>query len=569
MSGTQHDQHLGHSSDVSRPASFLERRQFVGFSGLAAFALAFSTRPTTTTTRESESFADYPFTLGVASGDPLPDSVILWTRLAPRPLQSDGGMNAHVVPVSWEVAADDRFRRVVRRGTAFARPEYVHAVHVDVRGLEPARDYYYRFKAGSQISPVGRTRTAPDPAAHPTQFRFAIASCQAWFDGFYTAYDHMAREDLDLVVHLGDYLYEYGVQTNGGRPGVQLPDKYYRQTIWLNDYRDRYALYKLDPHLQAAHARAPWLVTWDDHEVVNNYVADRAGAEPPEDFLIRRANAYRAYWEHMPLRPPQPNGPDLSLYRRFTFGDLIEFSMLDTRQYRDDQACGDGLRVDCPERLDPARTVLGFDQEAWLLDGFARSRARWNVLAQQLMMAQLDFDTEPGQAFSMDLWDGYKPARDRLLAGLVERRVVNPIVLSGDIHRNMAADIKQDFDDPDSPTIATEFIGTSISSGMDGADMDEFGTEFLAANPHVRFYNNQRGYVRFTVTPSTLQADYRALPYVRQEGAPVYTRASFVVEDGRPGLELVNESTPRGLRHSTDVEPPEPVLDDMRLRGER
>ena len=536
------------------------RRELVSLSGIGAVALAFDmVGRSESPTRSRPEFSANPFSLGIASGDPLPDSVVLWTRLAPEPLESFGGMDAVTVPVGWQVAEDAGFRRVVRSGTALAFPEYVHSVHVDVRGLRPGREYFYRFRAGAELSPVGRTKTAPAPWETVGSLAFAAVSCQAWFDGYFTAYRHVAEEDIDLVVHLGDYLYEYSVQTNGGRPDMQLPEKYNRVTTLLNDYRDRYALYKLDPDLQAAHAAFPWIVTWDDHEVVNNYAADDHPSLPPADFLVRRANAYRAYWEHMPLRRQlEPAGPDLALYRRFTFGGLMELSMLDTRQYRDDQACGDGLRTDCAERLDPARTLLGTAQESWLLDGLGRSRATWNVLGQQLMMAQLDFTTEPGQAFSMDLWDGYKPARDRLVAGFSTHGVANPVVLSGDIHRCMAAEIKADFDNPDSETVATEFIGTSISSGLDGADADEFAAPFLA-NQHVKFYNSQRGYLRCAVTPELLQVDYRSLPFVRERGADVYTRASFVTEEGTPGLHQIADNPPRGRRFATDIPPPEPL----------
>jgi len=532
-----------------------KRRGFVAASGLSALGLAFDMLRPSLATAATPKFRAYPFSLGVASGDPLPDSVVLWTRLAPEPLENFGGMDAVRVPVQWQVAEDPKFRRVVRSGSTLALPEYVHSVHVDVRGLKPGRPYYYRFRCGGEISAVGRTRTAPAPSTDLSALRFAIVSCQAWFDGFYTAYRHLAEEDLDVVLHLGDYLYEYSVRTNGGRPGVSLPEKFERVTTLLNDYRDRYALYKLDPDIQAAHAAFPWIVTWDDHEVVNNYADENHPSMPPEDFLVRRANAYRAFWEHMPVRNP-PTGPDMGLYRRFSFGRLVEFNVLDTRQYRDDQACGDGLRTDCEERLDPQRTLLGPDQENWLLDGLASSTARWNVLAQQIMMAQLDFTLEPGQAFSMDLWDGYKPARDRIVSALIEHNVSNPVVLSGDIHRSMAAEIKARFDDPDSPVVGTEFIGTSISSGMDGADRDEFAEPFLA-NPHVKFYNAQRGYVRFTVMPERLQADYRVVPYVHEPGAQITTRASFVTEDGKPGLIQVADNPPIGRLFSAQIPPPE------------
>lgn len=520
------------------------RREFVGLSGVSAVALAFGLPDVASErTRTAGPFRNYPFTLGIASGDPLPDSVMLWTRLAPEPFSSTGGMDPARFPVHWQVAEDERFSRVVRAGTALARREFVHSVHVDVRGLRPGREYYYRFRAGREISPVGRTKTAPAPGATPTSFRFAATACQAWYDGYYTAYRHMAGEDIDLVVHLGDYLYEYSAFTRGGRPDADLPDKYDRVTVTLTDYRDRYALYKLDPDIQAAHAVAPWIVTWDDHEVVNNYLGDSdTDGTPPEEFLIRRANAYRAYWEHQPLRVPHPVGPDMRLYRRFAFGDLVEFNALDTHQYADDLACGDAVTVDCPERHDPSRTFLGEAQEAWLLDGLARSSARWNVLAQQVMMSQLARETSDGVALPMIYWDGYTAARDRLFTGLAERNVANPISLSGDLHHSVAADLKEDFDDPDSATIGTEFEVSSMSSGGDGSDMSSFGENLLRSNPHLKFYNRQRGYIRFTATPDTLQADYRIVPYVSERGAPISTRASLLTENGHPGVQVINET---------------------------
>jgi alkaline phosphatase D len=523
------------------------RRRFLTATGAAA-ALAFAGGLPRSAHGTAATPGSYPFTLGIASGDPLPDSVVIWTRLAPDALDPFGGMEYKPFPVAWQVAEDEGFRRVVRAGSALAQPEYVHSVHVDVRGLRPGREYFYRFKAGSHLSPVGRTKTAPPLGAAVGALAFGVASCQAYFDGYYTAYGHMAQEDLDVVFHLGDYLYEYGVQTNGGR-GETLPESFYRTTVTLDDYRGRHALYRSDPDLQAAHAACPWIVTWDDHEVVDNWADENHPSAPPADFLVRRANAFRAYWEHMPLRPPlEPQGPDMPLYRRFTFGSLAEFNVLDTRQYRDDQACNDQLAYDCAERLDPARTLLGAEQEQWLLDGLGSSQATWNVLAQQLMIAQLDFDAGPRQGFGPDLWDGYVPSRERLFTALVEREVSNPIVLSGDIHRSFAADLKPNFDDPASPVIGTEFVGTSISSGGDGADMDDLGRTFLAANPHLRFYNQQRGYVRCDVTPSSWEATYRVVPYVKQRGAPISTRATLTVEAGVPGIAQIDNYPAVGQR---------------------
>jgi len=240
----------------------------------------------------------------------------------------------------------------------------------------------------------------------------------------------------------------------------------------------------------------------------------------------------------MPLRALSiPQGPDMQLYRRFTFGNLAEFSVLDTRQYRSDQACGDRVKPRCPEALDPSQTLTGSEQEQWLFEGLSRSQARWNILAQQVFMAQRDFSPGPEQTFSMDAWDGYVAARDRLFNFLQENQIVNPVVLTGDVHSNWAADLKADFENLNSATIGTEFVGTSISSGGDGTDTRSNTAAILAENPHIKFFNGQRGYVRCEITPDRWQTDYRIVPFVTQPDAPISTRASFVVEDGRPGVQ--------------------------------
>lgn len=487
--------------------------------------------------RRARTFAarEYPFTLGIASGDPWPGSVVLWTRLAPRPLEADGGMPAEAVTAEWELAADERFSRVVRRGSVVARPEFAHSVHVEADGLEPDREYWYRFHAGGEASPAGRTRTAPAAGASPAEIRFAFASCQHYEYGYYTALRHMAEEDVHFIVHLGDYIYENG--TVAGRARRHDPE----EILTLGDYRRRYALYKADADLQIAHAVAPWIVTWDDHEVDNNYAgAFNEKGWPAEAFLRRRAAAYQAYWEHMPLRPSaMPNGPDMPLYRRFDFGRLIELNMLDTRQYRTRQPCGGESGPRCDGALDAAATMMGAAQERWLDRGLARSAARWNVLGNQVPIAEVDNEPGPGTFMSFDRWDGYVAARRRLLGSLAQRRVRNPVVLTGDIHSNWVADLRPDFADPASPLVGAEFIVTSLTSGGDGSDTSEFGARALRANPHMRFFNNQRGYVRCSVRPDRWLSDYRVVDYVSRPGSPIRTRASFVVEDGRPGAAML------------------------------
>jgi len=477
-------------------------------------------------------FNNNPFTLGVASGDPLPDGVVLWTRLAPDPLNG-GGMPDYDVPVKWEVATDKEFRDVVQHGIEFARHQLAHSVHVEVEGLEPNQVYYYRFKVGSEISQVGRTKTLPPYGTDVAKMTFAFASCQSYEEGYYTAYKRMAEEDLDLVFHLGDYIYEYGPAT--GRPRIHNSP----EIVTLEDYRNRYALYKSDVDLRAAHAAFPWVVAMDDHEVENNHAGPIPEKNQPlEPFILRRAAAYQAYYEHMPLRRTSfPNGTSMQLYRRLTFGNLAQFNVLDTRQYRDDQANGDGAKAPNAESMDPKRTLIGEEQERWLLEGLGNSTAKWNVIPQQVFFAKRDFQSGDGELLSMDAWDGYSANRDRIINYITEHGVRNVVVLTGDVHANWANEIKADFADPNSPVIGVEFAGTSITSGGDGADTTSNTEKYLAENPHIKFHNTQRGYVRCTLTPDHFQADYRVLPYVSRPGAPISTRASFLVEDGKPGLQ--------------------------------
>jgi alkaline phosphatase D len=442
-------------------------------------------------------------------------------------------MPSRLVPVSWEVASDERFRRVVRRGTAQARPEDGHAVHVTVEGLEPGSWYWYRFRSGHELSPVGRTRTAPSPRDRGP-FHFAFASCQDWQDGLYTAYDHMADEDLHAVAFLGDYIYENPPADDGVRQhdGDGEP-------VTLDEYRARHALYKTDPLLQGAHAVFPWIASYDDHEVDNDWSGDipqDPDDQPRDQFLARRAAAFKAFYEHLPLRRAQrPDRASMVLHRRLRFGSLLEMSVLDTRQHRSlTEPCGYGTGPPCPEVFDPARTMLGPEQEAWLVDGLVASRARWNVLAQQVPVTRIDVgSTEP--EYKLDKWDAYPVARQRLLDLFAAGRVANPVVVTGDLHDSWVADLKADFDDPDSPVVATELIGTSISSDRDGAEASEDGLAALPRNPHLRFHNYRRGYVRCAVTHDAWRADFRTVPFVTTPGAPIETKASFVVEPGQPG----------------------------------
>ncbi|MEU6390349.1 alkaline phosphatase D family protein [Streptomyces sp. NPDC046939] len=534
-----------HAPELRVAAQHLGRRRFLTVAGAAA-ALAFSVNlPAAGTAAAAELDArkvtSDPFTLGVASGDPLPGSVLLWTRLAPKPYETGGGLPAARVEVRWELAQDERFRRVVRRGTTTAHPEFDHSVHVEVDNLAPGRVYYYRFRVGNHLSETGRTRTAPAAASHVSELTLAAVSCQAYHDGYFTAYKHLAEDDVDVVLHLGDYLYEYAVNSAGGARKYTdrvLPDLFNRETVTLEDYRLRYALYKSDPDLRAAHAAHPFVVTWDDHEVENNYADDISeNNDPPTEFLLRRASAYRAYWENQPLRRPQlPTGPDARLYRRLIWGRLAQFDILDTRQYRSDQAYGDGAHVPGPESDDPARTLTGATQERWLIDGWRRSRALWNVVPQQVTFSERKLDLNAQAKLSMDAWDGYRASRRRVLDGAKAARVENLMVLTGDVHVGYAFDIKDDFADPASRTLGTEIVATSIASGKDGSERPANWDTYMRANPHLKFYNGRRGYVTVDLGEHSARADFKTVPLISVPGAPISTAASFVTEVGNQGL---------------------------------
>jgi alkaline phosphatase D len=480
-------------------------------------------------------FNAYPFTLGVASGDPHPDGVVLWTRLAPRPLEG-GGMPMRAVPVQWEVARDSAFRTIAQKGESLARPELAHSVHAEVQGLEPGREYWYRFRAGNEISQVGRTKTAPAQGANVDSLRFAVCGCSHYESGFFTGYRRIAEEEFDFVYHSGDYIYEY--RADGGRNEALVRQHHGDEIYTLDDYRSRYAQYKSDRDLIAAHRSAPFIVTWDDHEVENNHAGDRDENDtPPEIFLLRRAAAYQAYYEHMPLRAASlPTGPHMRIYRRLQFGNLIDMNVLDTRQWRSDQACGDGSHSDCAEARDPARTMLGAEQERWLFENLGDAKGRWTVIAQQVYSFARDAgQSNPAGRYSMDKWDGYAAARNRLYARLKETRASNPVVLSGDVHVHYGADLKMDFTDPRSEVIGVEFTNTSLSAGGDGADVAANWEAVRSANPHIRYHSARRGYIACTATPSTMRADFKILDHVTTPGAPARIGGALVVEAGKAG----------------------------------
>lgn len=510
----------------------LSRRRFLTVAGTATGAVVASQLPFARARSAPARFTGYPFTLGVASGDPTPDGVVLWTRLAPAPLSGNGGMPDRDYPVQWEVAKDEAFTNVVARGEEIATYGDAHSVHAEPQGLEPGYEYFYRFKANGEISPTGRTKTAP--AGVVGALTFAFASCQQYEHGYFTAYKHMAQEDLDLVIHTGDYIYEYDTNSytvSGGN--VRANSNH--EIVNLADYRERHAQYKTDPDLQAAHAAFPWLVTFDDHEVDNNWAGTIPEEGMPANFFARRRRAgFKAYWEHMPLRKAQrPTADGIQIFKRNTYGNLATFHVMDTRQFRSDQACNDGTKANCDDRLNPARTIIGAQQEQWLYDGLQNSQAKWQILAQQVFMAQQDYDNGPGETFNMDAWDGYRVSRDKLLDFIDTRKVANPIVITGDVHANWAADLLQDFSNPQSKILGSELVCTSISTSGDGSDAT---SAWLPGNPHIKYNNQRRGYVRVSLDQQQARADFRTVPYVKRPGAPIATHKSFVVEAGNPGL---------------------------------
>lgn len=483
----------------------------------------------------AHSFTSDPFTFGVASGDPDHESVILWTRLAPKPLEPGGGMPKAPVEVHWEIAEDSSFKKIVQSGKINATPELGHSVHIEPRGLTPDHWYSYRFKSGDATSPIGRTRTMPAPDASPDKLRFAVTSCQNFEAGLFTAYQQMVKDKPDLVFHLGDYIYEYASGRNGKvrtHLGPEIES--------LDQYRIRYAQYRSDKDLQAMHAACPWFVTWDDHEFDNNCANDISEQKNVDTakFLIRRANAYQAYYEMMPLRTSSlPVGPNMTLYRKGSFGTLAEFFILDTRQYRSDQPNNDRKSPLNAAATNPRNTLLGETQRKWLFDSMSASKGTWNILAQQVMMALADRSSAKAPAnYSMDQWPGYAHERAALLKHIQDHKITNPVVLTGDIHSNWANELRIDDFKQEQAIIATEFVTTSLSSGGNGSPTIKGLDEYLGRNPCTKFHNRERGYIMCDVTPKAYTADYKVIDEVLKPGGKTTSRAKFTVEAGTPKI---------------------------------
>jgi alkaline phosphatase D len=511
----------------------LNRRSFLY--GVSAAVALQATRSFALVTPTTPSGKSNPFTLGVASGDPSPDGFVLWTRLAPDPTRGDGGMSPEPTSVRWEIAADPAMNKILRSGATSATPELGHSVHVEVTGLPSNREFFYRFHYADATSPIGRSRTAPAPTEKVDRLRFAFASCQNYEHGYYIANRDIAEANVDAVLFLGDYIYEY---RSKDRPRVHVLPTLHT----LDDYRTCYGQYKSDADLQAAHAAHPWIVTFDDHEVENNW----AGAidqenDPAAQFLPRRAAAFQAYYENMPLRRSSlPTGPDMQIYRKLQYGQLAQFTVVDTRQFRTDQPCNDNFKPVCEATNNPAATMMGAKQEAWFAETLSTSSAHWNIIANQVMIQQLRERRDGQTVFNMDQWDGYPAARERLTDFLAASKPSNPVFVTGDTHQTWVGNLKQNFDDPKSAIVATELVGTSITSGGDGVAKTKFSDENLADNPHIVYNNDQRGYFLCEITEKQMISELRVADKVTSRDGKITTAARFLTESGRPGIQLLS-----------------------------
>ncbi len=518
----------------------MQRRELLTGLGRQAAALALATLfapPGRGSERAVERVrpTEDPFTLGIASGMPAPHTVVLWTRLAPRPREPLGGLPDAPVALRWELADDEGFTRGLIGGEVLARPEHAHSVHVEASGLLPDRRYFYRFRCGDALSPVGRTRTAPAPGAKVGRLRLALASCQHYEQGEFTLHREIAERDLDLVLFVGDYIYE----SSSRRTPLRSHEGPAPTT--LAGYRQRHATYKLDAALRAAHAAHPWLLTWDDHEVENDYAGD-ASRDPALDsaaFLRLRAAAYKAYFEHMPVSPRMaPQGASMRIHAHHGWGDLADLWTLDSRQYRSLQPCnppgraGGRVLLQCDTLDDPAATMFGAAQEAWIAAQLAASTSAWRVLAHSTQLAPSGIDSPIGRTRFSDSWDGYPQARLRLLRACAAQPLGGVVCLGGDAHRHAVAQLRLDPLDPRSPVVASEFVGSSLTSR---SLSDTAVTLMRMSNPdllHAR--GDERGYMAFELTPQRLHCEMRATAHPVRADATVHTQARYTVERGRP-----------------------------------
>jgi alkaline phosphatase D len=511
----------------------VSRRTFLySTAAVATWPLAAGARQARTET------ATGAFRHGVASGDPLTDRVILWTRVTPR----DGSDTARPLDVRWQVATDDRLANVVSRGTAQAALERDFTVKVDATNLKPGATYYYAFDIAGEQSPIGRTRTLPDRGAQ--RIRLAQVSCSNYPTGYFNVYRCLAnRPDLDAVLHLGDYIYEFA----SGRysdPSLSRSVQPANELVSLRDYRNRYAFYRNDVDLQAVHRQHPFIVVWDDHESANDAWSGGAGNHNANqgDWKVRQRAAYRAYLEWMPIRESADAG--IRLYRRFAFGGLADLLMLDTRGLRDQQV----PTADRAGIANARRTLLGAQQEAWLAESLRASQGagtHWRILGQQILFSPL---TVPGMnVLRPDVWDGYPAARERIFNMLESGGITDVAVLTGDIHSSWALDIARDpwsAYDPKTAkgSVGVEIVTPAVSSPpmFSTPAQREIATMLQPLARHLKFLDgDSRGYVLLDISPKALIADWYFVPTVAERSERESRAVRFVCEHG--SSRLVNE----------------------------
>ncbi|MET7622211.1 alkaline phosphatase D family protein [Streptomyces sp. NPDC005408] len=551
---------------TSRLTSTPSRRTVVKAAATAVVAApAIAVATSAPASADSASAADAPaplFLHGIASGDPLPDGVLLWTRITPTPDAVPGSGKGPDTAVSWEVAEDKAFTKVVAHGTTTSNAASDHTVKVDVRGLRQATVYYFRFTAGAGVSPIGRTRTAPATDAATPGVRFGVVSCANWEAGYFSPYRHLAaRADLDAILHLGDYIYEYAT---GGYPAPEYVVRQHspkNEILTLADYRTRHATYKTDADLQSLHAAHPVIAIWDDHEFANDAWSGGAENHTPGtegDWAARAAAARQAYFEWMPVRASTEG----TVYRRLRFGKLADLHLLDLRSFRSQQTTVGNGSVD-----DPDRTITGRAQLDWLKSGLAASDASWKLVGTSVMISPVAFGSVPahllepiaellglpkeGLAVNVDQWDGYTDDRKELLAHLTQRGIKNTVFLTGDIHMAWANDVPvKAATYPLSQSAATEFVVTSVTSD----NLDDIlhvapntvslvaETAVKAANRHVKWIDmDNHGYGVLDVTAERSQMDYYVISDKTQQGATTRWTRSYRTLSGTQKVERVNQ----------------------------
>jgi alkaline phosphatase D len=486
---------------------------------------------------QSPSFEKDPFALGVASGSPTPNSVVLWTRLlAANPMRNPWGDTP--VAVRWELSTQQDFAIVQQSGEAVALPQLAHSVHVEPEGLQSNQTYFYRFRVGNYQSPIGKTRTTPTVGSRVDALKFAVASCQRYHSGAFAAYAHMLNDNPDLVLFLGDYIYEMGATTSEAR-GTWA---YAART--LTDYRSLYELAKSDRHLQAMHAACPWLVIWDDHEVLNDYAGGPIRAGETGRTARHMSWGYQAWYEHMPVSTKAltagvtglvERGAETRIYSAVSWGNLARFYLLDMRQYRSAHVdCGIAKAFkpdECADWKNPERTMLGKEQERWLDEQLKASQAyRWNLLAQTTVMSQYTLPVFGGSAWS-DGWDGYPVSRTRLLNDLQKNQTRNPIIFGGDIHQNWVSHVKQQ------NYAVPEFVMTSVTTPSFGPVTAE---EMKALAPDCLYTDrHRRGYGLVQIDHQKIQIELRGMEAVVRENSPIQTIAKFEVQDQSSNIKTI------------------------------